>query len=370
LIGKHRLSCRGNESEAAYTLEDSSVDHGSFLEFVLFLSKYDVCLQENINDCIEKSKMLHFSGQGRGLLITLLSKTTVNTVIDTMIASEVREAGMFSGQIDTTQDITSKDQCSVIVRYVTDCIHEKLLVLDDCKSSDGKYLLHLLMWVLNSCKIEIRKCIGNSTDGAANMQGQYKGFSAWLSTESPDQIHVWCYAHVLSLVLADTTKVNLSQDSHHRRLTVTLARIQENLGSKPEERVKAKAYTQSLLKYETVLTAQIFLRILKLTAPLSKYLQTSGMDILIDHHMVSGAQGELKKCVRDFDVKKTADHFVDWANDKLQELQQTDAITACKIQDHNVIHDTITDSMHCRFLISGTLYADFACLDPLRHKRL
>lgn len=27
---------------------------------------------------------------------------------------------MFSGQVDTTQDITSKDQCSIIARYVTD----------------------------------------------------------------------------------------------------------------------------------------------------------------------------------------------------------------------------------------------------------
>jgi hypothetical protein len=31
-------------------------------------------------------------------------------------------------------------------------------------------------------------------------------FSSWLSKESPGQIHVWCYAHVLNLVLGDTTK--------------------------------------------------------------------------------------------------------------------------------------------------------------------
>lgn len=45
----------------------------------------------------------------------------------------------------------------------------------------------------------------HTVDGAADMQGQYQGFSTLLSEQSPNQIHVWCYAHLLNLVLADTT---------------------------------------------------------------------------------------------------------------------------------------------------------------------
>jgi hypothetical protein len=45
------------------------------------------------------------------------------------------------------------------------------------------------------------------------MQGQYNGFSSWLSKESPGQIHVWCYAHVLNLVLGDTTKAVIQSAS-------------------------------------------------------------------------------------------------------------------------------------------------------------
>lgn len=47
--------------------------------------------------------------------------------------------------------------------------------------------------------------MGNSTDGAANMQGQYQGFSAFLSEQSPSQIYVWRCAHFLNPVLAYTT---------------------------------------------------------------------------------------------------------------------------------------------------------------------
>jgi len=59
---------------------------------------------------------------------------------------------------------------------------------------------------LKKLNIDITKCIGNSTDGAANMQGQYKGFTKWLTDDSPKQLHVWCYAHVLNLVIPDVTQ--------------------------------------------------------------------------------------------------------------------------------------------------------------------
>lgn len=44
-----------------------------------------------------------------------------------MTAHEVREADMFSVQINTTQDVSSTDQCAIILRYVTDAIQEWLL---------------------------------------------------------------------------------------------------------------------------------------------------------------------------------------------------------------------------------------------------
>lgn len=177
------------------------------------------------------------------------------------------------------------------------------------------------------------------------MQGTYKGFSAFLSEEAPNKIHVWCYAHVLNLVLADTTGgviesatlftllndiavlikdsykrmqkwEETSTDIQHRRLSpigqtrwwakdaaltkvfgcfgrpdsamyidlvLTLLAVQGDKTMKPTARAKVKGYIEGLLKYETILTAQIFLRIFEQTSPLSKYLQTSGMDLLTVH---------------------------------------------------------------------------------------
>ncbi len=50
-------------------------------------------------------------------------------------------------------------------------------------------------------------------DGGANVKGQYKGFSSWLTGESPIKYHIGCYAQVLNLVLTDITEVVMSNSS-------------------------------------------------------------------------------------------------------------------------------------------------------------
>lgn len=71
-------------------------------------------------------------------------------------------------------------------------------------------------------------CTGNSTNGVANMQGQYDGFSSLLSSHSPNQVHVWCYAHVLNLVMGDTTRVVIESASLFSLLNYLAVFIRES----------------------------------------------------------------------------------------------------------------------------------------------
>lgn len=159
---------------------------------------------------------------GRGNFTTMISKNTINFVIDTIgqlikeyIAKDVNAAQMFSIQIDTTQDNTSKDQCSLVLRYLgkNDHIFERLLGMCESFSGTGKGFKDLVCQNSEKCGIDVRKCVGTSTDGAANMIGEYNGFRAWLEKEVPGLVHVWCYAHLLNLVLVDTTSSTLSCSS-------------------------------------------------------------------------------------------------------------------------------------------------------------
>lgn len=220
----------------------------------------------------------------------------------------------------------------------------------------------------------------------------------------------------------------MSQDKHHRRLCpigatrwwakdqalskvfgcfgnpqealfvevlMTLHTIVNDRTQQPTVRAKAKGFTEGLLKFETVLTAQLFLRIFQQTSPLSKYLQTRGMDVITAQRLVEGTEEGLRECARDFEgVKSAADEFVKWANGKLQEEEECELVvqtilpekrfrkkkimpgelaedeqlasadTDFKVKVHNVVVDTVTDSIHRRFSANAKLCSDFACLDP------
>ncbi len=219
-----------------------------------------------------------------------------------------------------------------LIKYLV-CQNPRLLVpgspctVTDCESSTGQYFVELVKQTLEKMDIDIKKCIGNATDGAANMQGQYKGFSALLTGASPNQVHIWCYSHVLNLVLADTIGVVVASESlfsllndiavficdsykrmklweenkRHRQLgvigetrwwakdealrevfgrfakpdhalytdlVITMEKIENDVTMKPVIRNKAQGYKAALIKYETILTAEIFLRIFDQTTSL------------------------------------------------------------------------------------------------------
>jgi len=144
---------------------------------------------------------------------------------------------------------------------------------------------------------------------------------------------------------------------------------------KPTVRAKADGYAETLLKYQTILTVQTFLRIFQQTTPLSKYLQTSGMGLLTAHRFVTSTQDDLKKYARDDfkGLKTTTDAFVQWANEELNVCETevehalpnrrpktrkmpgelcdyttiSDADSKYEVQVHNVILDTIESNFLC-----------------------
>ena len=53
-----------------------------------------------------------------------------------------------------------------------------------------------------------------------------------------------------------------------------------------------------------------------------------------------------------------------------EEMVQDNAERAYKIEVHNYIMDTVTESIHRHFLTHGTIYADLALLDPINVSRV
>ena len=85
------------------------------------------------------------------------------TVIQKTVSKEVQEAKIFSVEIDTTQDISCQDQCSIILQYaLKGVIFERLSFLVKAETATGEGLFNLLKANLNCLSIDIQDCIGDS----------------------------------------------------------------------------------------------------------------------------------------------------------------------------------------------------------------
>lgn len=80
-------------------------------------------------------------------------------MIKKSICDEVKNAKMYAVMLDSTQDITSSDQCAVVLRYVDDNgIHESLIAVINCSDSTGKGMHDLLQNVLLLNDLNVKNC--------------------------------------------------------------------------------------------------------------------------------------------------------------------------------------------------------------------
>lgn len=305
-----------------------------------------------------------------------------------LISEEVKDAQIFSIQIDTCKDISVKEQLSLILRYVKDGkIYETFAGFLERSKTTGLALLQIVEAHLLKYKIDIGMCVASATDGASNMRGEFRGFQAHLENRAGGQVSVWCYSHVLNLVMTELCKGNLivielfdllNEGAKFIRYTYQRMNIfEENreyldaptqkrlqligatrwwssekgltnvMGRKnkpeaglfvllvltlefcsgssitdPKIRSKAQGLLDKFSKYELLVTAHLFMNIFEITTPLSKYLQTKGLDVLQEHKMVQTAINQLKEQAKDFsNIFVQTDAFVSFASSKLREAK-------------------------------------------------
>lgn len=170
----------------------------------------------HVDQCILNSdKNKH--KRGRGSLITFMSKSFVNKLIilignslNNIILKEIKESSIISVMVDSTQDVAVMDQLAIVIRYIFEGnVFERLLKLVIVKDSSGKALYDLIKQNFETCGISMSKIVGCSFDGAANMRGAYNGLQAHMSSDNPDLVYTHCMAHVLNLVISDSSENSL-----------------------------------------------------------------------------------------------------------------------------------------------------------------
>ena len=211
-------------NEALYLLDDKTINHGNFLESIIYLSTYDEILRTHLQKAVSLSQKRKnqanatakkgHQAAGRGSLVTFLSKTFVNrlvliihNLIQRAIVREVKHK-MFSLQVDSSQDISTVDQAAIVLRYVKESVViERLVAVLQVKDSTGEGLSDLLQKSFRSLDLTFSRLIGMSFDGASNMRGQFNGLQSKIKSIQPKAVYIWCYAHRLNLCVADCCNI-------------------------------------------------------------------------------------------------------------------------------------------------------------------
>lgn len=334
-LGRHCLPFRGHREGWSEKLT------GNFKDLALLLAKYSPVLSAYITEVkLKGRKMNNFlSWQRQNQFIQAISTNIKNT-----IQKEILNARFFSISLDTTFDVSKKEQVSVVFRYINkdseNCIvNERLVAVRETVMTTGQHLFFLFEEICKEMNIDWKThLIGQSYDGAASMRGAYNGLQAIIKQQNPCATYVWCWAHRLSLVIVDavsscteardlfgnletlydfigSSKKRMSLyseyqtkrypgkplcrlkrvdttrwSSHFTALQTifytydsildTLNYLQDDITSDRICCVKAKSLYEYMLSERFVLTGLTFKKLFDITSPLSLFLQGKNIDLL------------------------------------------------------------------------------------------
>lgn len=190
-------------------------DDSHFFGLVKLLAGENSDLAAHLKKCQEKERRCTI---GRGNQLTFLSHNFINkTLLVTRkymvksIVSEIKRNGGFFGILmDTTQDISCQEECSVVVRYLNDNteIVEHTILFYNVTNTSGKAMYEALEKELNEIGLSVLNMAGFSFDGAANMKSDHIGVNAYIKENNPGCIYIWCLSHRFNLALKAAGKLS------------------------------------------------------------------------------------------------------------------------------------------------------------------
>lgn len=200
-----------NEGVASIDIEPgnnyfrSEANEGNFIGLIKLMAGENLALAKHIKNCQDYAKT------GRRNPLTFLSKNFINSallsvreyLVKTIVDEIIRNGGCFGLLMDGSQDISTKEQISVVVRYINDTndIVEHTIGFFNAKSTSGEALYASLQYVLSNIGLSVSNIVGCSFDGAPNMRSAGCGLNFHIKKNNINCIYVWCLSHQFNLAV-------------------------------------------------------------------------------------------------------------------------------------------------------------------------
>lgn len=196
-LAEHNQALRGH-SEKLF-----EPHNGNFLGQVELMAQFDPIMSEHLRRIEKKEIKDHYlSNIIQNELIVLVGEKTKDAILQ-----KVKKAKYFSVIMDCTPDISHNEQLSLVLRIVN-CeslvganIAEHFVGFVNVNDTTGKGLFDTLIEHLNSFRLNISDCRGQSYDNGSNMMGHKQGVQKRLLEINNKALCVPCSSHSLNLVV-------------------------------------------------------------------------------------------------------------------------------------------------------------------------
>ncbi|XP_065667641.1 52 kDa repressor of the inhibitor of the protein kinase-like [Hydra vulgaris] len=206
--GQTNTPLRGHRDDSQYLPEAgeySKCGTGCFNKLLNFAVRNgnDV-LGSHINNCSKNASYISKTSQNE--IIKCCSEE-----ISESILSEVRKNIFFSIIADEACDSSTKEQMSLVLRFVDSDfnIREDFIQFIHSEGVKGKDLLNVLLNCVSNLNLDIKNCRGQGYDGASSVSGYINGLSAQVLNISSKALYTHCHSHRLNLSVCESCNVQL-----------------------------------------------------------------------------------------------------------------------------------------------------------------
>ena len=205
------LALRGHREHVG----DGDCYEGNFLALVAMQARFDPVLQDLLQTPARTAKYL--SAMIQNELIDLISRTLCHRLI-----TRIQACPFYTIIVDTTSDITRKDQVSLVIRWVSVVgeaaqINETFLTFLHTTDSKARGLADIVLAWLMDYGFDLAKIRGQGYDGASVMSGKVGGVQKLfcdIVNRHSNGVEVLvplvhCAAHNLNLVINDAVEATV-----------------------------------------------------------------------------------------------------------------------------------------------------------------
>lgn len=200
LIAFVLLFARQNIAFAGSSHNARGQHNGNFQQFVQTVAKFDEILKQHL----EKSNHVHYlSPQIQNELIAIIAAKVLKEIL-----LSVKKSKYYAIIVDSTPDISRKEQVTLILRYVALKektneyeIKESFIEFVEVTDKSGVGIADVIIQELERFELNVFDLRGQGYDNGANMEGKNVGVQRIILNKNPRAFFVPCSNHSLNLVV-------------------------------------------------------------------------------------------------------------------------------------------------------------------------